>query len=106
MDFKVDYNKINEINILLNKNIEDLATTLNEMLKIINELSDYWNGIDYENFKLQSTSYIKEKNKMVDNLAYISNFLKKASDGYSQNDMGWQEEIRKIGEEIWQKDKI
>ena len=54
MDSKVDYNKINEISILLNKNIEDLATTLNEMLKIINELSDYWNGIDYENFKLQS----------------------------------------------------
>ncbi len=106
MDFKVDYNKINEISVLLNKNIEELATTLNEMLKIINELSNYWDGIDYTNFKTQSTNYIKEKKIIVDSIVNISNFMKKAADRYSQNDIGWQKEIRKIGEEIWQKNKI
>ena len=67
--------------------------------KIIEEFEKTWDGRDYQNFKSKSSEYILKINPMIENLDYISKFMQKAANKYSNNDTGWLESVKKIGVE-------
>ena len=102
MDFKVDYVKLNEISIELNKHNEDLKLLFNDLLKIIDNLEDSWEGSDYEIFHKVSSTYIKSLVITTDELEHISSFMKEAVQRYSSNDETFSSRISNIGvDEKW-----
>lgn len=99
MVFNVDYDKVNSVGLNLEKESQDLAKNFEDLLKIIEEFEKSWDGIDYQNFKSKSSEYILKINPMIENLDYISKFMQKAANKYSNNDTGWLESVKKIGVE-------
>lgn len=96
MDFKVDYYRLNEIGTSLVQKNEELEENLEKLINIIEELNRSWQGVDYDNFKEVSTTYIKKLNVTTQELNYIGEFMKIASRNYQENDNGWANEVRKI----------
>ena len=104
MDFKVDYIKVNEIGSNLEKENEDLISTLEDLVKIIEGLNESWQGVDYDNFKEVSTTYIKNLYFTTEELKYIGKFMQTASYTYQTGDEGWAKEVKQIGvDENWNK---
>ena len=52
MNLKINYVSIIELSKKLSKENTDFVNSLKDMLKIIEGLNQYWNGIDYENFSI------------------------------------------------------
>lgn len=98
MDFKVDYLRLHDIGTSLEKKNEELEENLEKLIKIIEELNTSWQGIDYDNFKGVSTTYIKNLNITTQELNYIAEYMKIASKSYQENDNGWANEVKRITE--------
>lgn len=98
MDFKVDYLRLHDIGTSLAKKNEELEENLEKLIKIIEELNTSWQGIDYDNFKGVSTTYIKNLNITTQELNYIAEYMKIASKSYQENDNGWANEVKRITE--------
>lgn len=96
MDFKVDYYRLNEIGTSLVQKNEELEENLEKLINIIEKLNRSWQGVDYDNFKEVSTTYIKKLNVTTQELNYIGEFMRIASRNYQENDNGWANEVRKI----------
>ncbi len=98
MELVVNYNRINEIgNKLLVEN-EELVNTLSDILKIIYELKDGWDGPDCENFQIISTTYVKNLENITNRIQYVGEFLKKASNTYHNIDTKWLSSMKNMGD--------
>lgn len=98
MNFKVDYFRLNEIGTSLSQKNEELEENLEKLTKIIEELNASWQGVDYDNFKEVSTTYIKNLDVTTQELNYIGEFMKIASSKYQENDNGWANEVKRIAD--------
>lgn len=102
MDFKVDYVRIFDIGEILERENEELNKLLENLLKIIDNLSNCWSGTDYENFRIAATTYIKNLSLTITDIEYIGKFMQKASRVYSNSDEEWAKQVDKIGaDEKW-----
>ena len=97
MVFKVDYNRVNDIGKNLGNDNEILAKKFEELLKIIEDLNKYWYGDDYDKFKDNTYDYIMDLNDTIENINFVSTVMKKASEKYRNNDIGWLKNVKKIG---------
>lgn len=98
MIFKVDYSKLYETGESVEKENKQLNETLNALLKIIDDLGSCWTGLDYENFKNASETYIKNLNKTTKDIEYIGSFMKEAASVYCDNDIEWDKQIKGVDE--------
>ena len=99
MDLKVNYDSLNDLSEEVLVKIDDLKTSFNDLIGIIDELNGAWVGPDYENFKTISTTYIKNLSSITDELEFIGGYIGKASKVYKHNDTKWEENMKKIGED-------
>ena len=99
MDFKADYKTIYNIGDQFQKEVENIELKRLKLLKIIEELKDYWDGDDYREFRENAKVYIDNLRIKVDELQYAAGFLKYASGKYSKNDDQWVEKIKKYRED-------
>lgn len=99
MDFKVDYNLLDELGSNIIKEDENLVNLFSELLKIIKELNNGWVGPDCENFQIISSNYIKDLEKVTNEIDYIATYMRKAASSYSENDNNWKETVSRIGED-------
>ena len=83
MNLKINYVSIIELSKKLSKENTDFVNSLKDMLKIIEGLNQYWNGIDYENFSINYKNYIKNLNIFADELNYLFSFMKTVGNIYS-----------------------
>ncbi len=97
MNLKINYVSIIELSKKLSKENTDFVNSLKDMLKIIEGLNQYWNGIDYENFSINYKNYIKNLNIFADELNYLFSFMKTVGNIYSINDKEWQSKLKKMG---------
>ena len=99
MDFKVDYARLYDIGDVIFANKEQLFTHLNDLVKIIDDIKNSWDGPDYENFKTTSETYIKDLQPMIDRLDYIGKYMMKSSNVYADNDNEWGTQMKRFREE-------
>lgn len=99
MEFKVDYITVLGIGNDLLKETNELEETLEHMLTLIEELNSCWKGIDYENFANNASVYIKNLNFNIQELKFLSNFIKLAAGKYSDSDLEFARRIRKVGDD-------
>lgn len=99
MDFKVDYEKVDSIGENVGIESETLEDKRKKLLDIVDKLQYCWQGDDYNEFKENATAYIKNLKFKVDEIQYISDFMRHASSKYSKNDDKWSERMKKFREE-------
>lgn len=97
MDFRVDYIKVNETGLDLEAETQNLIKKFKELLKIVDNFETCWSGSDYQSFKENFINYVLSINPMIDNIEYISKFMQKAANNYSDNDNDWLNDVKKIG---------
>ncbi len=96
MDFKVDYYRIFDIGDALEVENNEFKELLDNLIKNIEELGASWEGADYENFKENATTYIKNLENTYNELDYIAKFIKKSSNVYSDSDEAWAKNMKEI----------
>lgn len=96
MDITVDYDKLEELGEDVIRQNEDLNKDFQDLIKIIDELSTGWNGLDYESFKSISTTYIKKLENITNEIEYLGKFIISSATTYSINDCYWEDSIKKI----------
>ena len=98
MELIANYNRIRDIgNQVLAEN-EELVNALSDILKIIYEITNGWEGPDSENFQIVSMTYIKNLESITNRIQYVGEFLKKASSTYQRIDTDWNSTMKKIGD--------
>ena len=105
MELKVDYVKVSDTGKDLEKENKSLSESLEDLLKIIEDLRSSWDGVDYNTFKRESSEYIVGLNKMIGNVDYLAKFMKKAAVKYSSTDNEWAKTMKKIGAEEYESKK-
>jgi uncharacterized protein YukE len=99
MDIKVDYDKINNIGSDVVRNDEELTSMFSDLLTIIDNLKECWEGVDYENFKTTSVSFLEEQRPLLNQIEFMGKYMIHASNVYSKFDENWGESMRRMGEE-------
>ena len=102
MEFKVDYDDLQEIGNNVVKQNEALSVHLGDIVKIISDLDKGWSGPDCENFQTISTTYIKGLEDLLNDIEFMGNTMVKASKSYENNDKGWETSVKKIGEKEYE----
>lgn len=95
MILKVNYEKLNEMGIFIGTKREEITTTLEEILKLINEVPGAWKGIDSETFVSKSSQYVKSQIINAQKVENLSELLNIFSNGYKDKDEQWKEEMKK-----------
>lgn len=98
MDFKVNYDIINDVGSNVFKEAEKLEKTLSEILTLIEKLGTCWSGIDYNEFAGASTTYIKNLRFNVEELKTLGKFIQLASSIYQETDQEWEKKIKEMEE--------
>jgi len=99
MDIKVDYGKIHGIGSDIIKDNQKLTSNFNDLLTIIDDLKDCWEGVDYENFRNTSISFIEEQKEMLNQIEFMGKYMVYASNVYSDFDEHWGESMSRMGDE-------
>ena len=99
MDFKVDYARLYDLGDVMLDNKTQLVDKLCDLVKIIDDIKSSWDGPDYENFKTTAETYIKNLEPMTQKLEYISRYMIKSSNVYSENDNDWGSKMKRFREE-------
>ena len=104
MDFKVDYEEIDKIGGNVETEVDNLELKRKEMLQILEDLSNCWQGDDYNEFKENAKTYLDNLKIKIEELQYMSGFMRYASERYSNNDNKWGKRIKQYGEEekLWE----
>ena len=102
MELKVDYERVDSIGSSVEKEVENLYTKKDELLKIIEDFGSCWEGDDYDEFKENAGVYIRNMKIKIDELEYVAGFMRYASSRYSNNDDAWANKLKEIKkEEDW-----
>lgn len=98
MDFKVSYYEVANFSDFLFGKSEELNQHFIEMLQIIEQMQNYWDGSDAKAFGLNSSSYIRNiLYSNVRELKLLALFIKKISNEYELTDKEWLVSIKKEG---------
>ena len=99
MEVKVDYGKIYDIGTNVIKENDDLLTNLNDIMKIIDEIGECWQGTDYNNFKNNSITYISKQEEMLKQLEFMGKYMTFASGVYTDYNETWGEKMKRMGDD-------
>ena len=91
MDIKVDYDKLYDLGAGVIATDEELVTSFNDLLELLEELENGWSGVDYENFKTIAANYIEEQKDLIEQIDFVGKFMQHASTVYSTSNENWGE---------------
>lgn len=97
MRVKANYVEMNEISTFVFQKTEELEKNVKETLEIINSINTYWDGIDADNFILNSSTYVNNMGITINELKNISNLIKNIAKKYEYKDLSFESEIKKEG---------
>lgn len=97
MNLKVDYNELDNIGKYITQKDLELKNNLDEVLVLFNSVGECWKGIDSQNFIAKSTGYVTAQIRERERLGRLGNTLSKISSKYSENDIEWERQMRKMG---------
>ena len=97
MRVKANYVEMNEISTFVFQKTEELEKNVKETLEIINSINTYWDGIDADNFILNSSTYVNNMGITINELKNISNLIKNIAKKNEYKDLSFESEIKKEG---------
>ena len=97
MEIKADYGKLYDMGMEVVEQTDILVTNLNDILKIIEELENSWQGTDYNNFKTTAVEFINSEEGTTEQLQFMGKYLTYASGVYSDFNELWGTRMRRIG---------
>ncbi len=98
MDFKANYEIINDVGAKVYKEAEQLEQDFKDILALIEQLGTCWAGIDYTDFAGYSSAYVKNLSFNVEELKTLAKFIQLASSVYLETDLEWEKKIKEMGE--------
>lgn len=99
MEVKVDYGKLYDLGSDVLKESDTLITDLNDIMSIIDEIGECWQGVDYNNFKNTAITYIQEQEDITKQIEFMGKFMTYASGVYTDYNETWGEKMRRIGDD-------
>ena len=99
MYIKAEYENIYTLGKYLETVANDYKYDLEAIEKKLEELGNYWTGADYNNYKELYTAYLKQIQVKYVELTAFGKALKKVANLYNESDLGFDNTLRKIGNE-------
>ena len=96
MKLRAEYDEIKILGDFFIKESEDLSGNIDDIKKLIEELSNYWKGKDYEVFRNNSISNITNMENTSIEFNAFGNALKKISGIYSGIDNDFSTKIKRV----------
>lgn len=79
----VNWRELNDLSERTKINAEEFATEINKLIEITESLSDCWQGIDAENYKITSKAYYEKLKEDKNYLEQWSNLFKTSALKYN-----------------------
>ena len=96
MRLKAEYDSINAIGTYFVEESKELENNINDINRLIEELSKYWKGTDYETFKNNSTSNMTNVINTAIEFNAFGNALKKISRIYGDIDNDFGTKLKRV----------
>jgi len=94
-----DYNLLDELGKDVIEKNEKLRSLFFDLMKIIEDLNDSWDGFDCSIFQYISMTYLNNLLGVNSDIEFIGKYMRLASSVYSQSDTEFGKTIKKIGED-------
>ena len=95
MKIKIKYNELKEISKYINTKYEELELEYKEINKIIESVSDVWQGKDSEEFIEEGTKKINNEIEKIKKIKTFSDDLETISNDYSELENNWYEKVKR-----------
>ncbi|MGN1371905.1 MAG: hypothetical protein ACI4XM_06510 [Candidatus Coprovivens sp.] len=95
MKLNVNYREISRIGSSVENKAIDLNRKINELIVLINNFGDCWEGNDCSIFINNSTTYLKNRKSDVVEVKRVGALIKKSSGLYNMTDVEWKEVVSK-----------
>ena len=103
MRVEANYKDLNSLGDYLVSEADDFNKKINNMINKLEELETYWSGPDYDNYREVYKTYLLNTKTTYIELNAFGNALKTVSGLYSGVDNDFGNEMRRFGNEKWQK---
>ena len=94
MNLNVNYNNLNDIGNFVLEYEDKLNSCLDEITKVIPEISVAWTGDDSKIFTTKLNNYIKKRQIENDEIKVIGDLVIKCSGAYRERDIEWKNNMK------------
>lgn len=95
MKLNVNYKEINRIGSSVENKAVELNRKINELIVLIDNFNESWEGTDCTTFINKATTYLKERKSEVTEVKRVGSLIKKSSGLYNTKDVEWKEVVSK-----------